>query len=241
MHHTWRGCAGRELPTGQRPPEEHGGFAGAFTERYQPISLGAWKRPRQPSMSGERAQTLPLAAAAAAGAGLLWLSQQLIKRLQWGQGGGASPPAAAAAAEPQLRARGPPHPGWQPPQKQPAPFEGGAMHTVDPSTTPSDVLYPLMISAVVPRPIGAPAWRPPGGRRLARLCSRPECTFHAAALLPPAGPPRASQPLCPRRAPRAWATWPPSPTSTSWRTRRPTSPSALPPAACAPTAARTRC
>lgn len=48
----------------------------------------------------------------------------------------------------------PPHPGWQPPQPQPAPFDSDTMHTVDPSQLPADVLYPLMISAVVPRPIG---------------------------------------------------------------------------------------
>lgn len=49
--------------------------------------------------------------------------------------------------------RPPPHPGWQPPQPQPAPFDSDAMHSVDPSTLAVDVLYPLVISAVVPRPI----------------------------------------------------------------------------------------
>jgi flavin reductase (DIM6/NTAB) family NADH-FMN oxidoreductase RutF len=33
------------------------------------------------------------------------------------------------------------------------PFDTDAMHTVDPSQLPGDVLYPLIISAIVPRPI----------------------------------------------------------------------------------------
>ena len=48
-----------------------------------------------------------------------------------------------------------PHPDWKPPQKQPAPFGTDEMHTVDPAQLPADVMYPLVISAVVPRPIGA--------------------------------------------------------------------------------------
>ena len=49
--------------------------------------------------------------------------------------------------------RRPPHPGWRPGQKLPPPYPEEFMHAVDPSVTPSDVLYPLIISAVVPRPV----------------------------------------------------------------------------------------
>lgn len=47
-----------------------------------------------------------------------------------------------------------PNPKWQPPHKQPAPFGSDEMHTVDPAKLPTDAMYPLIISAVVPRPIG---------------------------------------------------------------------------------------
>lgn len=47
-----------------------------------------------------------------------------------------------------------PHPDWLPPRKLPAPFPTEEMRTVDPAQLPADVIYPLMISAVVPRPIG---------------------------------------------------------------------------------------
>jgi hypothetical protein len=49
---------------------------------------------------------------------------------------------------------GMPHPRWVPGEKQPPPFDADAMHVVDPSAVPSAELYPLCISAVVPRPIG---------------------------------------------------------------------------------------
>ncbi|KAL6779259.1 hypothetical protein ACKKBF_B18175 [Auxenochlorella protothecoides x Auxenochlorella symbiontica] len=45
-----------------------------------------------------------------------------------------------------------PHPHWTPPNPLPAPFSD-KYHDVDPATTPSAVLYPLVISAIVPRPI----------------------------------------------------------------------------------------
>jgi hypothetical protein len=48
----------------------------------------------------------------------------------------------------------PPHPDWTPPQLQPPAYDTAlGWHSVDPSSTPSDVLYPLVISSVVPRPI----------------------------------------------------------------------------------------
>jgi hypothetical protein len=47
----------------------------------------------------------------------------------------------------------PPHPGWQPGQPQPAPFDGGAMIQVDPAATEKAAMYALVISTVVPRPI----------------------------------------------------------------------------------------
>lgn len=140
----------------------------------------------------------------------------------------------------------PPHPEWQPPQKMPPPFNGDAMHSVDCSQLPGDVLvrggvrgcswpslrlslktieaagswhepfhlstvvqYPLMISAVVPRPIGA-CHAPAGGCRwhcragwLATLLHRPSTCVRACLL----------QRLFRRRAARGWATWRPSATS----------------------------
>jgi hypothetical protein len=48
-----------------------------------------------------------------------------------------------------------PHPGWSPPAKQAPPYDANTpMHVIDPSTTSAAELYPLVISAVVPRPIG---------------------------------------------------------------------------------------
>ena len=47
---------------------------------------------------------------------------------------------------------GPPHPDWTPGQKQPYPFEDSTRLTLDPADGPR-VMYPLVISAIVPRPI----------------------------------------------------------------------------------------
>lgn len=47
-----------------------------------------------------------------------------------------------------------PHPDWQPGQQQPPPFDPDNMHVIDPDTVPEAALYPLVISAVVPRPVG---------------------------------------------------------------------------------------
>lgn len=49
--------------------------------------------------------------------------------------------------------KAPPHPGWKPGEKQPAPFHSAETVTVDPAQVGADHLYPLMISSVVPRPI----------------------------------------------------------------------------------------
>ena len=46
-----------------------------------------------------------------------------------------------------------PHPEWVPGEAQPAPFPP-EYHTVDPAHTPASELYPLVISSIVPRPIG---------------------------------------------------------------------------------------
>lgn len=47
-----------------------------------------------------------------------------------------------------------PHPSWTPPDKQPPPFDPDNMRAIDPATFNPAELYPLVISAVVPRPIG---------------------------------------------------------------------------------------
>lgn len=47
-----------------------------------------------------------------------------------------------------------PHPNWVAPAKQPPPFDASAMRDIDPATYSPAELYPLVISAVVPRPIG---------------------------------------------------------------------------------------
>lgn len=48
----------------------------------------------------------------------------------------------------------PPHPAWTAPAPQHPPHNPDDLITVDVSSTPPDELYPLIISAVVPRPIG---------------------------------------------------------------------------------------
>jgi hypothetical protein len=75
------------------------------------------------------------AAGAAAGAGLFLLLQQRCSR-------------------PSARYVQRPHPQWVPPQPQDPPFNPDDMHTIDPASIPKAELYPLVISAVVPRPIG---------------------------------------------------------------------------------------
>lgn len=45
-----------------------------------------------------------------------------------------------------------PHPDWKPSEPLPPPF-GEEYHAVDPSSIPASVLYPLIISSVIPRPI----------------------------------------------------------------------------------------
>lgn len=106
---------------------------------------------------------LPLLLAAAAGAATLYTIQQWLRKAKRehvrGAKGGNSGAAATAAVggngPPPLRGP-PPHPNWHPPQAQPTPWGAagaGTMHTIDPAQLASDVLYPLCISAVVPRPI----------------------------------------------------------------------------------------
>lgn len=46
-----------------------------------------------------------------------------------------------------------PHPGWTPPSPLPPPFDSGEWHDVDPETTSTEAMYPLVISSIVPRPI----------------------------------------------------------------------------------------
>lgn len=45
------------------------------------------------------------------------------------------------------------HPEWQPPQKQVPPYPLQPCLSFDPSTSEASILYPLIISSVVPRPI----------------------------------------------------------------------------------------
>jgi hypothetical protein len=49
-----------------------------------------------------------------------------------------------------------PHPGWTAPQKQQPPHDPDNMHEVDPSVVDKVSIYPLVISTIVPRPIGEP-------------------------------------------------------------------------------------
>ena len=46
-----------------------------------------------------------------------------------------------------------PHPDWKPGDSQPIPYEGDYI-TLDPAVLGGSACYPLVISAVVPRPIG---------------------------------------------------------------------------------------
>ncbi|PSC71889.1 Flavin reductase-FMN-binding domain containing [Micractinium conductrix] len=95
-----------------------------------------------------------LLAAAGVGAASLAAVQLLLRRVaraQAAQHNGADADASSAGMPPLRGAT--PHPGWHPPLKQPAPFASNEMRAVDPSQLPSDVLYPLIISAIVPRPI----------------------------------------------------------------------------------------
>lgn len=77
-----------------------------------------------------------------------------------------------------------PHPGWAPPAPLPPPFDPAApeaWHAVDPAITPSDVMYPLVISAVVPRPIAfISTLGPDGSRNLA-----PYSYFNVVGHAPP--------------------------------------------------------
>ncbi|KAL4444869.1 hypothetical protein ABPG77_003919 [Micractinium sp. CCAP 211/92] len=100
---------------------------------------------------------VPLLLAAAAGGMVVLAFQRLLASVRRAQQAAAADDHANGAEDkieqgPSLRGP-PPHPDWRPPQKQPPPFPGSEMHTVDPAQTTSDVLYPLIISAVVPRPI----------------------------------------------------------------------------------------
>lgn len=100
---------------------------------------------------------LPLLLAAAAGGAVVLAFQRLLSSMRRAQRAAMADGHADGFLDgkgkvPSLRGP-PPHPDWRPPQKQPLPFPGSEMHTVDPSQTASDVLYPLIISAVVPRPI----------------------------------------------------------------------------------------
>ncbi|KAL4859768.1 hypothetical protein ACK3TF_000057 [Chlorella vulgaris] len=98
-------------------------------------------------------QSRPLALAAAAGAGLLYTAQQLIKAITRRRDPALGREAGSSGGNGSLWQPNP-NPKWQPPHKQPAPFGSDEMHTVDPAKLPTDAMYPLIISAVVPRPIG---------------------------------------------------------------------------------------
>lgn len=121
---------------------------------------------------------LPLLLAAAAGGAVVLAFQRLLSSMRRAQRAAMADGHADGFLDgkgkfPSLRGP-PPHPDWRPPQKQPLPFPGSEMHTVDPSQTASDVLYPLIISAVVPRPIGECCKGSP------RAAAGQSCCFHAA-------------------------------------------------------------
>lgn len=63
----------------------------------------------------------------------------------------------------------PPHPEWQPPAKLPPPYNiSEGWHDIDPAETAPGVLYPLVISSIVPRPIAfVTTIGPDGSRNLA--------------------------------------------------------------------------
>lgn len=81
-------------------------------------------------------------AAAAAGASAAWLAGRWSEKRK----GRRRPFAVDESASP-------PNPTWTPGDPSPHPFPGSPRLTFDPATTPASVLYPLLISAVVPRPI----------------------------------------------------------------------------------------
>jgi hypothetical protein len=92
------------------------------------------------TMTNERLQfaaAFAAGAAAAAGLGLLLVQPRLRKR---------------QAVYVQK-----PHPGWTPPEKQQIPHDPDVMHEIDPSVVDKVSIYPLVISAIVPRPIGEEA------------------------------------------------------------------------------------
>jgi hypothetical protein len=101
--------------------------------------------------SRDEQQRLALVALLAAGAALL--AERLLARLPSARQRRARAAAAADTGKSALWAP-PPHPDWRPPQPQPPPWgTGGAFRFVDVAATPPAALYPLVISAVVPRPI----------------------------------------------------------------------------------------
>eukprot|EP00879_Flechtneria_rotunda_P032848 GHRR01036248.1.p1 GENE.GHRR01036248.1~~GHRR01036248.1.p1 ORF type:complete len:212 (+),score=66.53 GHRR01036248.1:202-837(+) len=82
-----------------------------------------------------------LAAAFSAGAVVVLLCQHAARRIR-------------NSATKSARYIPPPHPDWKPPQPQSPPFDVAIVHEIDPAKTPTAELYPLIISAIVPRPIG---------------------------------------------------------------------------------------
>lgn len=100
-------------------------------------------------------RSLSLVAAAAVGGAAVLAVQRIVNcaRLRAADKEPAADGGAADGRPQPLFSAGLPHPGWKPPQPQPPPFDSSKMHSVDPATTPATVMYPLVISAVVPRPI----------------------------------------------------------------------------------------
>ena len=116
---------------------------------------------------------IPLFAAASAGAVAALTLQRLLKAFFTGD------------KQSSIPFRQPtPHPEWSPPAPQPPPFDVDspeAFHSIDPETTPSDIMYPLVISAVVPRPIAfISSVGPDGSHNLA-----PYSYFNAVGHSPP--------------------------------------------------------
>ena len=114
-----------------------------------------------------RSSALPLLAAATAGGLAVYAFQRLVRPAKTPQTTDAQADGPTPAPGAAQLWRPPPHPDWQPPQPLPAPFGTARVHSVDPSSTSAEVLYPLVISAVVPRPIAFVSTEARGSRNLA--------------------------------------------------------------------------
>ena len=120
---------------------------------------------------------MALLLASVAGAAVVIAAQQVIRVLRLGV---RQPPAADGGLW-----KPAPHPDWRSPEHQAPPWAGsdseGVVHSVDPALLPPDVIYPLVISAVVPRPIAFVSTQSAAG--VGNLA--PYSYFNAMAHAPP--------------------------------------------------------